>query len=171
MPSLRGRRRKKRGTGWGELGRKARNGGEKGRGRMLEELVFLYSAHHFLNLSDNVNCQYMTNHKWWGISAWSELNYFVYRKLSSRDAFFNWYRNRAKQNVFTVLAPAANTTNIDYEQSLFSYCSQSEANNIWSVSCELTKSLFLPHQTKWSQRTDQSPAWDPNNERRIINYC
>ena len=24
-----------------------------------------------------------------GISAWSELNYFVYRKLSSRDAFFN----------------------------------------------------------------------------------
>ena len=29
-------------------------------------------------------------------SAWSELNYFVYRKLSSRDAFFKWYHNRAK---------------------------------------------------------------------------
>ena len=26
--------------------------------------------------------------------------------------------NRAKWNIFTVLAPAANTTNIDYEQSL-----------------------------------------------------
>ena len=31
-----------------------------------------------------------------GFSAWSELNYFVYRKLSSQDAFFKWYHNRAK---------------------------------------------------------------------------
>ena len=30
------------------------------------------------------------------LSAWSELNYFVYRKLSSRDAFFKWYHNRTK---------------------------------------------------------------------------
>ena len=64
-----------------------------------------------------------------GFSAWSELNYFVYRKLSSWDAFFKWYHNRAKWNIFTVLAPAANTTNIDYEQSLTFYCSQSTANN------------------------------------------
>ena len=46
-----------------------------------------------------------------GFSAWSELNYFVYRKLSSWDAFFKWYHNRVKWNIFTVLAPAANTTN------------------------------------------------------------
>ena len=65
----------------------------------------------------------------WGFSAWSELNYFVYRKLSSWDAFFKWYHNRAKWNIFTVLAPAANTTNIDYEQSLIFYCSQSTTNN------------------------------------------
>ena len=64
-----------------------------------------------------------------GFSAWSEFNYFVYRKLSSWDAFFKWYHNRAKWNIFTVLAPAANTTNVDYEQSLTFYCSQSTANN------------------------------------------
>ena len=46
-----------------------------------------------------------------GFSAWSELNNFVYRKLSSWDAFFKWYHNRAKWNFFTVLAPAANMTN------------------------------------------------------------
>ena len=34
--------------------------------------------------------------------------------------------------------------------------------NIWS---------YVPYQTQWSQRTEQSPAWDSNNERRIINNC
>ena len=34
-----------------------------------------------------------------------------------------------ERNIFTVLAPAANTTNIDYEPSLFFYCLQSTANN------------------------------------------
>ena len=46
-----------------------------------------------------------------GFSAWFELNYFVYWELSSWDAFFKWYHKRAKWNIFTVLAPAANTTN------------------------------------------------------------
>ena len=42
----------------------------------------------------------------------------------------------------------------------------------WSVSCEYTRPLVLPHQTEWSQRTEQSPVtWDTNNERRIINNC
>ena len=42
----------------------------------------------------------------------------------------------------------------------------------WSVSCEYTRPLVLPHQTAWSQRTEQSPVtWDTNNERRIINNC
>ena len=64
-----------------------------------------------------------------GFSAWSELNYFGYRKLSSSDAFFKWYHNRAKCNIFTVLAPAANTTNIDYNSLSFFYCLQSTTNN------------------------------------------
>ena len=63
-----------------------------------------------------------------GFSAWSELNYFVYRKLSSWDVV-KWYHNRVKWNIFTVPAPAANTTNIDYKQSLIFYCSQSMTNN------------------------------------------
>ena len=80
--------------------------------------------------------------------------------LSDRAWFFRYFRLwgvKHEWNIFTVLAPAANTTNIDYEPSLFFYCSQSTANND-------TKSLFLPHQKQW-------PAWDPNNERRIINNC
>ena len=61
-----------------------------------------------------------------GFSAWSELDYFVYRKLSSRDAFFMWYHNRAKYNIFVL---AANATNLDNEEFLFFYCSQSTTNN------------------------------------------
>ena len=48
--------------------------------------------------------------------------------------------------IFTVLALSANTTNKDH-----------------AVSCEYTKPLVLPHQTQWSQKTEQSPAWDGNN--------
>ena len=102
-----------------------------------------------------------------GFSAWSELNYFVYRKLSSWDAFFKWYHNRAKWNIFTVLAPAANTTNIDYEQSLI-FLLLAVYDKQWSVSCEYTRPFILqPHQAPWwSQRTEHWPAWDANNESK-----
>ena len=98
----------------------------------------------------------------WGFAAWSELNYFVYRKLSSWDAFFKWYHNRAKWNIFTVLAPAANTTNIDYEQSLI-FLLLAVYDKQWSVSCEYTRPFILqPHQAPWwSQRTART---DANNE-------
>ena len=103
-----------------------------------------------------------------GFSAWSELNYFVYRKLSSWDAFFKWYHNRAKWNIFTVLAPAANTTNIDYEQSLI-FLLLAVYDKQWSVSCEYTRPFILqPHQAPWwSQRTEHWPAWDANNESNV----
>ena len=40
----------------------------------------------------------------------------------------------------------------------------------WSVSCEYTGPLVLPHQTEWSQRIEQSPvAWDAKSERRFMN--
>ena len=70
--------------------------------------------------------------------------YFVYRKLSSWDAFFKWYHNRAKWNIFTVLAPAANTTNIDYEQSLM-FLLLAVYDKQWSVSCEYTRPFILQH--------------------------
>ena len=103
-----------------------------------------------------------------GFSAWSELNYFVYRKLSSWDAFFKWYHDRAKWNIFTVLAPAANTTNIDYEQSLI-FLLLAVYDKQWSVSCEYTRPFILqPHQAPWwSQRTEHWPAWDANNESNV----
>ena len=103
-----------------------------------------------------------------GFSAWSKLNYFVYRKLSSWDAFFKWYHNRAKWNIFTVLAPAANTTNIDYEQSLI-FLLLAVYDKQWSVSCEYTRPFILqPHQAPWwSQRTEHWPAWDTNNESQF----
>ena len=103
-----------------------------------------------------------------GFSAWSELNYFVYRKLSSWDAFFKWYHDRAKWNIFTVLAPAANTTNIDYEQSLI-FLLLAVYDKQWSVSCEYTRPFIIqPHQAPWwSQRTEHWPAWDANNESNV----
>ena len=83
-----------------------------------------------------------------GFSAWSELNYFVYRKLSSWDAFFKWYHNRAKWSIFTVLAPAANTTNIDYKQSLI-FLLPAVYDKQWSVSCEYARPFILqPHQAR-----------------------
>ena len=48
--------------------------------------------------------------------------------------------------ILTVLAPSTNT-----------------ANNDHAVSCEYSKPLVLPHQTQWSQKTEQSPSWDGNN--------
>ena len=110
-----------------------------------------------------------------GFSAWSELNYFVYRKLSSWDAFFKWYHSRAKWNIFTVIAPAANTTNIDYKQSLI-FLLLTVCDKQWSVSCEYTRPFILqPHQAPWwSQGTEHWPTWDANNESkgaRIINNC
>ena len=103
-----------------------------------------------------------------GFSAWSELNYIVYRKLSSWDAFFKWYHNRAKWNIFTVLVPAANTTKIDYEQSLI-FLLLAVYDKQWSVSCEYTRPFILqPHQAPWwSQRTEHWPAWDANNESNV----
>jgi len=56
--SLRGRCKKRRGKG-----EKSAKSGEKGREHLLSKPVFFYSVHHFLNLSDDVNCQYTTNHK------------------------------------------------------------------------------------------------------------
>ena len=102
-----------------------------------------------------------------GFSAWSELNYFIYQKLSSSDAFFKWYHNQAKWNIFTVLAPAANSTNIDYEQSLI-FLLLAVYDKQWSVSCEYTRPFILqPHQAPWwSQRTEHWPAWDANNESK-----
>ena len=94
-----------------------------------------------------------------GFSAWSELNYFVYRKLSSWDAFFKWYHNRAKWNIFTVLAPAANTTNIDYKQSLIFYCSQSTTNN--DQFCVNTQALLsyniIKHRDGHKERNTGQP--------------
>ena len=69
-------------------------------------------------------------------------NYFVYRKLSSWDPFFKWYHNRAKWNIFTVLAPAANTTNIDYEQSL-NLLLLAVYDKQWPVSCEYARPFIL----------------------------
>ena len=129
MPSLRSRRRKKRGTG-GAREKSAKRAVKREGGTCYESWCFCIPPTIFSTypIMSTVNTWPITSS---GASQHGpiELNYFVYRKLSSRDAFFKWYRNRAKQNVFTVLAPAANTTNIDYEQSLFSYCSQSKANN------------------------------------------
>ena len=104
-----------------------------------------------------------------GFLAWSELNYFVYRKLSSWDAFVKWYHNRAKWNIFTVLAPAANTTNIDYKQSLI-YLLLAVYDKQSSVSCAYTRPFILqPHQAPWwSQRTEHWPAWDANNESKGV---
>ena len=49
-----------------------------------------------------------------GFSAWSELNYFVYRKLSSWDAFFKWYHNRTKWNIFTVLVACVASVSVRF---------------------------------------------------------
>ena len=45
------------------------------------------------------------------------------------------------------------------------YCSgsRSKHDKQWSVSCECTKPLVLSNQTQWSQKTEQSPAWEGNN--------
>lgn len=51
----------KRGGGKGR--EKSAKSGEKGREHLLSKPVFFHSVHHFLNLSDDVNCQYTTNHK------------------------------------------------------------------------------------------------------------
>ena len=96
-------------------------------------------------------------------------NYFVYRKLSSSaDAIFKWYHNRAKWTIFTILAPAENMTNIDYEQSLI-FLLLAVYDKQWSVSCEYTRPFILqPHQAPWwSQRTEHWPAWDANNESKL----
>ena len=53
------------------------------------------------------------------------LNYFVYGKVSSRDAFFQVISWSREIKHFTVLAPAANTTNIDYEQPLLFFTARS----------------------------------------------
>ena len=58
------------------------------------------------------------------LSAWSELNYFVYRKVSSRDAFFKWYHNRAKY-LYCYCSPQQTRQTYRLRAvSLFVYCSQ-----------------------------------------------
>ena len=97
-----------------------------------------------------------------GFSAWSELTYFVYRKLSSWDAFLEWYHNRAKWKIFTVLAPAANTTNIDHEQSVIFYCSQSTANNDQfrvNTQDHLSYNLIKHRDGHKEQNTGQPETW------------
>ena len=46
----------------------------------------------------------------------------------------------------------------DYEQSFFLLLAVYDKQWSRSVSCEYTKPLVVPHQTQWSQRTEQSPA-------------
>ena len=150
--SLRGRRKKGRGEGENHK-RGEREGSACYKSRCFCNPPTIFWTNPIMSLSIRDQSQVR------GFSAWSELNYFVYRKLSSWDAFFKWYHNRAKWNIFTVLAPAANTTNIDYEQSLI-FLLLAVYDKQWSVSCEYTRPFILqPHQAPWwSQRTEHWPA-------------
>ena len=51
-------------------------------------------------------------------SAWSELNYFVYQKLSSRDAFLSDIIIERNKTSLLFLLPRQTRHYIDYEQSL-----------------------------------------------------
>ena len=102
--SLRGRRKKGREEGENHK-RGEREGSPCYKSQCFSNPPTIFSTNPIMSLPIRDQSQV------WGFSAWSELNYFVYRKLSSWDAFFKWYHNRAKWNIFTVLAPAANTTN------------------------------------------------------------
>ena len=51
-------------------------------------------------------------------SAWSELNYFVYQKLSSRDAFLSDIIIERNKNLYCSCSRGKHGKHIDYEQSL-----------------------------------------------------
>ena len=103
-----------------------------------------------------------------GFSPWSDLNITLFtgncqvETLFSSDIIFE--RNKT---FFTVLAPTANMTTRLQAVSLFLLLAVYYKQ--WSISCEYTWPSVLPHQAQWSQRTEQLPAWDANNDRRIIN--
>ena len=99
-------------------------------------------------------------------SEWSELNYFVYRKLSSWDAFFKWYQwssemkhfycsfSRSKHDKHRLRAVSHFFTTRSLQQTMISF--------VW-----IHKTFYLTTSPWWSQRTEHWPAWDANNESRI----
>ena len=93
------------------------------------------------------------------LSAWSELNYFVYRKLSSRDAFFKWYHNRAKILKTSLLLLLPQQTRQTYRLravSLFVYYSQSTTNN---------DQFSVNTQDLWSYLIKQNSHKEHNSRR------
>ena len=79
---VRGRRKK----GEGEKSRKG-----KGRGSACHKSrKFCIPPTNFPTKSDNVNCQYVTNHKKGRFSAWAKLHthYFVYQEIVKLRRFF-----------------------------------------------------------------------------------
>ena len=105
----------------------------KGKEEPAVRASVLYSALQFPYSSDHDNCQYMTNHKYIGGASQRGSNWITLFTGTSKIKHF--------------------------------YCSgsRSKHDKQWSVSCECTKPLVLPHQTQWSQKTEQSPAWEGNN--------
>ena len=108
--SLRGRRKK--GRGEGEKHKRGDREGSacyKSRCHCNPPTIFWTNPIMSLSIRDQSQLR--------GFPEWSELNYFVYRKLSSWDAFFKWYHNRAKWNILLLLLPQQ-TRQTDYDQSL-----------------------------------------------------
>ena len=67
--------------------------------------------------------------------------------------------------------PQQTRQNIDYEQSLFSYCSQSKANNDqFRVNSQNPCSYLIKHNGH-KEQTSRQPETRIMNERRIMNNC
>ena len=82
--------------------------------------------------------------------------------VQSRGCFWNDII-LSKIKHYTVLAPTANMTNIDYKRSLFFYCSQSVTNNDqFRVNTQDLWSCLIKHN---------GHKYYKNNERSIINNC
>ena len=62
---------------------------------------------------------------------------------------------------------------IERNKTFYCSCSRSEHDKQWWFVWihKIFGRTPVPYQTPWAQRTEQSPAWDSNNERRIINNC